>query len=108
MAQLQGLVSNNGRLYAAWKGVPGDERIYYSVWNGNAPWSPDTSMGGVTSTGPSLTAFNGAVFAAWKGEWTDTRLFFSSLGANPIWSPLELIPGAFRASNKTVGDGCGR
>ena len=68
MAQLQGLVSNNGRLYAAWKGVPGDERIYYSVWNGNAPSSPDTSMGGVTSTGPSLTAFNGAVFATWKGE----------------------------------------
>ena len=39
MGVLQGLVSNGAYLYAAWKGEPDDDRIFYSRWNGTGKWA---------------------------------------------------------------------
>ena len=99
MGVLQGLVANGGYLYAAWKGEPDDDRIFYSRWNGTGNWGPASPMAsptvpGNTSAGPSLAVFNGQVYAAWKGEWSDPRLFFSGFGGSS-WESQAQIPGAY-------------
>ena len=77
MGILQGAVAYGDYLYAAWKGEPDDERIFYSRWNGNGEWEPASLVPGNTSTGPSLGVFAGSLYAAWKGEWSDPRLFLA-------------------------------
>ncbi len=103
MASLQGLVSNDGQLYAMWKGIPGDERIFYSRWNGTGPWSPKAPMQGLTSMGPSVTVYDGAVYAAWKGQFGDPRLFYAIIGTNGIWSPQATIPWAYSDVGPALG-----
>jgi hypothetical protein len=80
------LAASNSVLYAAWKGVPGDNRMFWSTFNG-ANWSPERQGVGVgTSDGPSLALLNGVLYAAWKGVPGDTRMFWSTFdGKN--WSP---------------------
>src|ERR1700722_19662783 len=94
MGVLQGLVSAGGNLYAAWKGEPDDDRIFYSIWNGKDKWSPSNTIGGNTSAGPSLGVYNNTVYAAWKGEWSDPRLFFSKYNGS-AWEPQAQIPNAY-------------
>jgi hypothetical protein len=94
MGILQGLVSNNNKLYALWKGIPGDDRIFFSSWSGSGAWTPVTAVLGATSVGPSLTVFNGDVYAAWKGEWSDPRLFFGKYNGS-AWGPQAQIPDVF-------------
>jgi hypothetical protein len=94
MSILQGLISHGGYLYAAWKGEPGDERIFYSRWNGSGNWAASATVGGKTSVGPSLGSFGGSLYAAWKGEWDDPRLFLAQYdGTN--WKNQVQIPNAY-------------
>jgi hypothetical protein len=92
MTVLQGLVSNGGKLYASWKGEPGDDRLFFSSWSGTGAWAPAATIPGATSVGPSMAVFNGAVYAAWKGEWSDPRMFFAKLNG-AAWGPQAQIPG---------------
>jgi hypothetical protein len=102
MGNLQGLISNNGHLYAMWKGVPGDERLFYSVWNGSGAWSPQEPVLGVTSVGPSLTVYNGLVYAGWKGQLSDPRLGFGSLNGT-TWVSQGEIPWAYSDVGPALG-----
>jgi hypothetical protein len=78
----------NGRLFAAWKGVPNDTRMFYSSFDGHA-WSPEAQgIGGNTSDTPSLAVFNNRLFAAWKGVPNDTRMFCSSFDGQR-WLPEQ-------------------
>ena len=101
MGVLQGLVDHDGYLYAAWKGEPGDDRIFYSRWNGAGEWTPalpmaSVTVGGNTSVGPSLGVFNRALYAAWKGEWSDPRIFFAKYnGSN--WEAQKQILNIYSA-----------
>jgi len=82
------LAEFNGRLYAAWKGVPGDTRMFWSSFDGRN-WSPEQPGVGVgSSNGPSLAVFNGKLYAAWKGVPGDTRMFWSSFDGHS-WSPEQ-------------------
>jgi hypothetical protein len=99
MSVLQGLISNGGNLYAAWKGEPNDDRIFYSHRNGSGAWSAASPMasgtvGGNTSAGPALGTLNGSVYAAWKGEWSDPRLFWAKYNGSS-WENQQLIPHAY-------------
>ena len=51
-----GLCTFNGKLYAAWKGETGDDRLFYSPFNGSA-WAPQTVIAGNSSVGPGLCGF---------------------------------------------------
>jgi hypothetical protein len=67
-----------GRPYAAWKGVDGDQGIYWSSWDGQN-WAPQQKIDGAgTSVGPSLAAFNNSPYAAWKGVDGDEKIYWSS------------------------------
>jgi hypothetical protein len=101
MGVLQGLISNknDGYLYAAWKGEPDDDRIFYSRWKGSGKWAPASPMGSATvsgnsSAGPSLGMFGQSLYAAWKGEWSDPRLFVAKFGSSN-WEAQHQIPNAY-------------
>ena len=99
MGVLQGLASTGGYLYAAWKGEPGDDRLFYSRWNGSGKWAPASPMasgtvGGNTSAGPSLGVLGTSLYAAWKGEWSDPRLFFAKFNGT-TWENQIQIPNAY-------------
>jgi hypothetical protein len=78
-------------LYAAWKGVPGDDRLFYSPFNGST-WAAQALVPGSSSTGASLAVFNGSLYAAWKGEGGDQRLWFSSFNGS-AWAPQREMTG---------------
>jgi hypothetical protein len=98
MGVLQGLMSLtvNGRqqLFAAWKGEPGDNRIFYSWWNGSGAWQPPETIPGNSSVGPSLAIYKDTLYAAWKGEWSDPRVFFSYWNGQS-WEPQQPIPNIY-------------
>src|ERR1035437_3479015 len=90
MGVLQGLVANGGYLYAAWKGEPDDDRIFYSRWNGTGKWSSSGLIPGNTSAGPALGVLGGSLYAAWKGEWSDPRLFFSKFDGTNLGAQSQI------------------
>jgi hypothetical protein len=99
MGVLQGLAQYGEYLYAAWKGDPGDERIFYSYRGANGIWESASPMAsatvaGNTSAGPSLAACNGSLYVAWKGEWSDPRIFFASFNGGE-WVNQRQIPNAY-------------
>ncbi len=74
--------------YAAWKGEPGDDRLFFSIFDGQTWQGQGNVIPGNSSTGPGLTFFDGVVIAAWKGELNDSRLFYSSYDPNVgTWVP---------------------
>ena len=90
MGILQGLSSYNGKLYAAWKGEVGDDRLFYSSFDGNT-WTSQVTLAGNSSVGPALAAsLGGSMFAAWKGEHSDERLFFMKYTGN-AWQQQQQI-----------------
>jgi hypothetical protein len=94
MGVLQGLVANAGKLYAAWKGEPGDDRMFYFSWDGTGKWEVAGVIGGTTSVSPALGVFNGSVYAAWKGQWSDPRIFYSKFNASK-WDAEHQIPNIY-------------
>jgi len=94
MSILQDLVESNGKLFAAWKGEPGDDRIFYSGWKGSGAWEPARTIGGNTSAGPSLGTLNGTLYAVWKGEWSDPRVFYAKYDGSH-WQAQKPIPNVY-------------
>lgn len=91
MGILQALCNFKGLLYAAWKGEVGDDRLFYSSFDGTN-WAPQQTMPGNSSVGPSLAEYGGVIYAAWKGEHNDERIFYAQF-ANGAWQPQAMIPG---------------
>jgi hypothetical protein len=95
------LADFNAHLYAAWKGVPGDNRVFWGRLD-DARWFLGPPIpGAFTSNGASLAAFNGRLYAAWKGVPGDNRIFVSAFdGAD--WSNPEPVPGAFTSNTPSL------
>jgi hypothetical protein len=74
----------NNTLYAVWKGVPNDTRIFWSKFDGTK-WLPEQMLQGNTSDAPSAAAFNGYLFVAWKGVPGDNKMWWSAF--NGSWTP---------------------
>ncbi len=96
-----GLAAFGNSLFTAWKGVTGDERLFYDSFNG-ANWAGQQEIPGVwSSVGPSLAVFNGRLYAAWKGMNTDQALWFTSFdGAH--WAAQQPIPGTWSSVGPSV------
>ena len=91
MGILQGFCCYNGLLYAAWKGEVGDDRLFYSNFNGTA-WASQATIAGNSSVGPALAVLSGSMFTAWKGEPGDERLFFAKYNGH-TWTQQAQIAG---------------
>ena len=102
MGATQGLNEFEGQLYAFWKGQTGDDRIFYSFYNGSY-WVEQSLAGGNTSTGPGLGTHDGKLYLAWKGEGSDERLF--ALDAHGgLWSFQRDIPGFASSTGPALAD----
>ncbi len=88
-----GLAVFQNDLVAAWKGVSGDERLWYSSFSGSS-WAAQAEIPGWSSAGPSLAVFDGQLYAAWKGMGTDERLWYSSFNGSS-WAAQAEIPGVW-------------
>ena len=91
MSIQQGLCGFNSLLYAVWKGVIGDDGLWFSSFDGTN-WSAQQKIPGVASSvGPSLAVFEGKLYAAWKGAGNDQSLWYAWFdGTN--WSAQQQIP----------------
>jgi hypothetical protein len=79
-------------LVMAWKGVEGDDGIYFSSFDG-AAWASQELIAGVgTSHGPSLAVYDRKVYMIWKGVDGDQGIYFSHFNGHN-WAPQRLIPG---------------
>ncbi len=106
MGVTQGLCEFEGKLYAAWKGQTGDERIFYSFYNGSY-WVEQRLAGGNTSAGPSLGRLNGRLHLAWKGQHNDQRLFGLNVHGG-LWSYQSEIPGFSSSVGPSLAEYGGR
>jgi len=93
----------NGLLYAAWRGVGGNDGIYYATLNTANGWSGQTRIPNVgTSTGVALTAFDNRLYAVWKGVGSDDGIYFASMNASNTWTSQTKIPGVGTGSIPSV------
>jgi hypothetical protein len=88
----QGLAEYDNKLYAAWKGETGDDRLFFSDFNSGA-WAQQQQIPGVASSvGPALATLGGELYAAWKGMNTDQSLWWSRYDGSS-WAAQAQIPG---------------
>ncbi|MBU67662.1 MAG: hypothetical protein CL858_19815 [Cupriavidus sp.] len=91
LATIRASDTSNG-LIMAWKGVKGDQGLYYSII-GDGDWAPQRKIPNVGSNHrPALANFNGTIYMAWKGVDGDQGIYWSILsGGN--WTPQRKING---------------
>jgi hypothetical protein len=76
------LAALGNQLFAAWKGVGDDNRMFWTTLDGDH-WAPQREgLGGGSSHGPALAALGNQLFAAWKGVGDDNRMFWSTFGGD--------------------------
>ena len=84
-----GVPGVDDRLFAAWKGAGGDQRMFWSFFDG-ATWTvQEPGIGGGTSVRPMLAPFGTKLYAGWKGVAGDDRMFWSSLDIDR--SPIQPV-----------------
>jgi hypothetical protein len=81
----------NGTPFLVWRGVDGDDALYYAT-HGSGGWSGQTLIGGVGSRDrPSVCIdFNGMPRMVWRGVNGDDALYSSAL-VNIFWQPQDLV-----------------
>jgi hypothetical protein len=73
----------NGRLFVAWKGVEGDQRLFWASSPDGVEFDGGHNRGDFNSSqGPALAVFNGRLFMAWRGAGLDSGLFLASSDGN--------------------------
>jgi hypothetical protein len=84
----QGLCGYQSSVYAAWKGVVGDEGLYFGVLTDSTWDDRGSAIPGNSNVGPALAATaSGLIYAAWKGKNDDQRLFYAWYDASTdTWS----------------------
>jgi hypothetical protein len=80
-------------LLMAWKGVAGDQGIYYAFNPGPAGWSGQRRVPGAgTNARPAVVEYNGTPWMAWKGVDGDSGLYWSRF-VNGDWLPQQRVTG---------------
>jgi Matrixin len=78
------MAANGGTIFAAWRGVPGDQGLYYTQFRKDPgqtspTWSGQANIPNVgSSDGPSMAYFNGKLYLAWKGIEGDSGIYMTS------------------------------
>jgi hypothetical protein len=75
-----------------WKGIFGDQRLFYSSFDGSAWTSQQLISGVASSVGPGIATFGNSLFAAWKGMLGDQAIWFSHFNGS-AWAAQQIVPG---------------
>ena len=74
------------RLYMVWKGIEGDQSVWFTSFDG-ANWAPQSPVPNVgTSTGVSLCAGPDRIFMVWSGIAGDPSLYYTAFDGS-FWGP---------------------
>jgi matrixin len=75
-----------------WKGLEGDQAVYFSTFSGNPPWQPQQFIGGIGTTDRPTIAVDptGAQRLVWRGVDDDFTLYTTSLFGR-FWQPQTPI-----------------
>ncbi|SMF22018.1 matrixin family metalloprotease [Pseudogulbenkiania subflava] len=85
-AILTGDGTTSTALLMAWRGVKGDQGLYWSTTRFGS-WSPQAKVGiSASSDRPALGVYPGGIYLAWKGIDGDQGIYFSTFDGND-WSP---------------------
>lgn len=89
-------------LLMAWKGLPGDQGLYWSRDNGTG-WQPQQRILGVgSSTRPALANVGGRIVMAWKGIEGDSGIYWSVFDGGGGWAPQKRVPGVGTSDSPTL------
>jgi hypothetical protein len=80
--------------HRVWKGVVGDDHMYYSSSSDGLTWTDQQQIRGRTSHGPALIVFNYRLHRAWKGADTSS-MYHSSSPDGVTWTDPQPIPEAY-------------
>jgi|GEM_PF-563395 len=111
---------DNDKLYMAWKGVPGDEHIWYSCFNGTQ-WTMQQSVpGALTSCGPALATYSKYwehaksydpyykdLYMVWKGSDTGNNNGNNTQIWQTIWYKVKVTPNTESSDVITCDSGLG-
>jgi hypothetical protein len=67
------------RVLLAWKGIPGDSGIYFSLFDGNAFTGQIRVAGVGTGTGPAVGRVDTVTHMVWRGAQEDNGVYWSTL-----------------------------
>jgi hypothetical protein len=86
------IVLFGGAPFMAWKGVQGDQGIYWSTRSATG-WEPQENVRGVGTTGsPVLVVLRDRLYMFWKGIEGDSKVYYSWRSpADPIWHPQRIV-----------------
>lgn len=79
------LAAHGGVIYAAWRGIPGDQGLYFSrlqrdPGDVSPKWSAQSNIPNVgSSDGPSMAFFQGKLHLAWKGIEGDSGIYTTTI-----------------------------
>jgi hypothetical protein len=79
-------------LHRVWKGVVGDDHMYYSSSSDGLTWTDQRQIRGRTSHGPALIVLNYRLHRAWKGADTSS-IYHSSSPDGLTWTDPQQIRG---------------
>lgn len=96
-----GLAQFGNSLFAGWKGMHGDDRMFFTSGQQQA-WAGQTMIPGIgSSVGPSYAVFGGRLYAAWKGVVGDQAIWWSSFDGK-AWAPQQRIGGVASSVGPTL------
>jgi hypothetical protein len=89
------LRSFRNRLYMAWRGVEGDQSIWFSNSTDGKHWDDQQPITGIGSLfGPSLAVFHEQLYMMWRGIDDDQRIYWSRTLDGSNWAPQVPVDGA--------------
>ncbi len=93
--------SNTPRLFAVWKGLGTDQRLFWSSFNGTV-WATQQQIPGQFSTvGPVLAVFGGKLYAAWRGIGSDTHIYWATFN-RMAWTISQVVPQAATSASPAL------
>jgi len=87
--------------YMVWRGVDGDDSLWWSRLDGNS-WTPQQQLPGKGSShGPALTSFGDNMLMAWKGVPGDSSIYFA-FGRDGNWTDQQVVPNVGTSSRPAL------
>jgi hypothetical protein len=88
------LVTFGDGVLAVWRGIEGDQQLWYSIYRGGTQWpTPQTIPNKGSEFGVGLGVFQGQIIMAYRGINDDQGIYWAHSDDGEHWSDQLQIPG---------------